>query len=189
LGWLKGGLSPAEAYQQRGAAHYRARCYLQSRADAASAVEALHEERRRQEGEGRGAASADALHAKRRQQGARRWDEAGWRLRLAAAYRLLGEACMAEAKHPDRDPRGATKAYLRAAELDPEHEAVHDKLSDASEDVSAAVMDQVGPRYGVPLKGCLRRRWRRRKQGGGKLLFRLVACACYKTFAKCFAGP
>lgn len=145
LDWLKGGLSPAEAYQQRGAAHLRAHCYLQARADAALAVAALHEERRRREGEGQGAASDDRQHAKRRQQGTRRWDEAAWRQRLADVYRLQGEACMADVKHPDCDPRGATKAFLLAAELDAEHETVHDRLSLASEDVSAAVMDQVGP--------------------------------------------
>ena len=41
LTWLKGGLPRHEAYLERAGAHHKARAYLQARADAAAAVQAI----------------------------------------------------------------------------------------------------------------------------------------------------
>lgn len=140
--------------------HAGAKCYLQARADARAAIATLL----RQQREAQQQQQADAAA----QQPAAGSDPAAGsssspaRSQLALAYQRLGEACLAERAHPDRDCRGAAKAFLRASELlgdaasgsggaeaagapaAPSAQAVRDGLQEASEALTLEELEQVG---------------------------------------------
>lgn len=112
LRWItmKGGVKPSEAYTVRAAINLRAKCYLQARQDALSAIKALEKEM-----ETLGAVdSSDGNSAEKDPFTGR---DATIAL-LGTAYLRLGNAYMAEPDHPDRDPIGAFKA-LTAATSEP----------------------------------------------------------------------
>lgn len=165
-------MPPAVAYIERSAVHSDAKCYLQARADARAAIALLLAEQRVAAAAGQqggvcskeqpacsGTSSGGSSAAERRSQ-------------LALAYERLGHACMAEPDHPDRDCRGAAKAYLRSMETladrgsgpsafssgmsssssDSElEEAVRQGLEEASKDLTVRQLDEVGAGAGLPL--------------------------------------
>lgn len=157
LRWLQEGATPAEAYSERAAVHCGAKCYLQAREDAQAAVAALLAQQRQQRQREQQQAVAAGAGA-----GPPREPAAGPRGPLALAYQRLGEACLAERGHEDRDCRAAAKAFMQAAALlgdsrgggvdggdDGEGAssvAVQEGLQQASEALSMHEMDQVGLR-------------------------------------------
>lgn len=106
--WKKaGGWKAAAGYTERGAMYAGAKCYLQAREDGMLAVKLLQ----KQKGEF--------------SQQARVIDE-----ELAYAYSVVGEGYAAEAEHPDRDLKEATKAYTMAVDLSPACERYKSRLQE-----------------------------------------------------------
>ena len=129
LAWLQQGMQPGEAYIERAAVHSAAKCYLQARSDATAAVAALRSQQQHEQQQGE------------QQQ---RWLDAAAKKQLALAYQRLGEACLAQRQHEDRDCRRAAKAFLQAVELDPGCSAAQEGLQEASEHLTMVEIDQVG---------------------------------------------
>ncbi len=133
LRWLTQGIDPGEAYVVRSAVHRRARCYLQARADADAAVTQLKIKVQniavapRDKGpEAPPTAPAAITLATEDQVTAL----------LAVAYQRLGEACLAERDHPDRDAAAAFKALTRATQHDPLSQEMRDLLQEATEELT-----------------------------------------------------
>jgi hypothetical protein len=61
---------------------------------------------------------------------------------LAAAYSRLGDAYLAEPKHPDRDPISAFKAFTRATDYDPLSQELRNKLQHAREELTKEEVDK-----------------------------------------------
>ncbi|GAB4817977.1 hypothetical protein N2152v2_005023 [Parachlorella kessleri] len=121
LNWLKHDLPPSLAYVLRSAAHREAKCYLQARADAQAGVQAtLHD----MQGSG-GTADKPAMAL------------------LCEAYWRLGQALLAEKDHPDRDCRGAAKAFAKALDVDPGSEEAKEGLNQAGENLTTEQLDQI----------------------------------------------
>jgi hypothetical protein len=150
LGWLQGGMPPYEAYCQRSTMYRKAKCFLQAAEDARAAVAALrallaalpsaeedtgkssategaHGDKDAFKKDGQDTTGGVDIVKDRKQQ------RSVLRLSLADAYLRLGEALLAEPGHEDRDPRGAAKALIRAADLDSQSIEARDRLQEASE--------------------------------------------------------
>ena len=98
--------------------HAEAKCYLQARADARAAIALLLAELREaaEEKQQAGAGSSeqrDSSSSRSSGRGSSSSSAAERRSQLALAYERLAQACMAEPDHPDRDCRGAAKAFMR----------------------------------------------------------------------------
>ena len=127
------GLSIAEAYSLRSEIHRLAKAYLQAREDAHAAVKQItlllkgtEEQKTRSVKDGK---PSDTLAGP---------TPAGGSIeaQLAIAFRRLGEACMAERNHPDRNPYEAFKAYTRAIEFDSGSQELRDGVQQAAEELT-----------------------------------------------------
>lgn len=166
-------MPPAVAYIERSAVHADAKCYLQARADARAAIALLLAEQRAAAAEDKqGGVGGKEQPAGSGTSSSGRSGAAERRSQLALAYERLGHAFMAEPDHPDRDCRGAAKAYLRSMDTladrgsgpsafssgmsgsssDSELEdAVRQGLEEASKDLTVRQLDEVGAGPGMPL--------------------------------------
>ncbi|KAK3267410.1 hypothetical protein CYMTET_24024 [Cymbomonas tetramitiformis] len=133
------GMTPGHAYLERSHIYSFAKAFLQARADARSAIEIWE----RLQGEGR---DLDAFRLPRCLQ-----DQPGttrpfkWvKLHpLGLAYFRLGEAYQAEQNHPDQSWVDATKAFMRAVDLDHNVRDYQGSLSDAGSMLSNKQMSEV----------------------------------------------
>ncbi|KAL4533791.1 hypothetical protein Ndes2437B_g03116 [Nannochloris sp. 'desiccata'] len=142
LRWRTQGVDSAEAYAVRAAIYHNAKCFLQARKESQEAIKLLlrklgqssfkddddasvETEKMTLEGKMKKAKS-NSMFSKKEEV------LAG----LAAAYSRLGDAYLAEPKHPDRDPVGAFKSFTRATDYDPLSQELRNKLQEATEELT-----------------------------------------------------
>ncbi len=137
LRWKTQGVDPAEAYAVRAAVHYNAKCFLQARKDAQQAIKLLlgklgsQQNFKNSNGE---EANTDEKVSKSKK--AMFSSKEQVLAALAAAYSRLGDAYLAEPKHPDRDPVSAFKSFTRATDYDPVSQELRNKLQQATEELT-----------------------------------------------------
>jgi len=126
LTWITDGLKGGDAYILRAQIFIQAKCYLQARADATAAVSAWAKSLS-------GCASQSSPKAVSRDEGEQKVSDANVIdnidanangngntysqeesiKKIGLAYLCLGQACLAEQGHPDRDPGAAFKALTK----------------------------------------------------------------------------
>ncbi len=119
-----------EAYTQRSAMHCAAKCYLQARQDAQAAVHVLMQP------------SCQAQEEQEKDRVEEEGEE-GAGPPLAAAYLRLGEACLAERGHVDRDCAAALKAYVKGGDLHPKGVRLREGREEAEGELSGMEVERV----------------------------------------------
>jgi tetratricopeptide (TPR) repeat protein len=140
LRWKTQGVDSAEAYAVRAVIYQNAKCFLQARNDAEEAIQLLLRKLGQSSFIDGGVVvdceSPSEGKMKKINRKAMFSTKEEVLAGLGAGYSRLGDAYLAEPKHPDRDPIGAFKSFTKAIDYDPFSQDLRDKLQQATEELT-----------------------------------------------------